>query len=114
MQCKHFKSCGYEFCVPELCNDYEIAPPTNADRIRSMNDDQLRDFLEDVANNGIEAIWSKEFSTKFCDSCPTITAKLEGYDREMDFHECEFADGKCPHGNELDWWLRQTAEEVKK
>ena len=83
MQCKHFKSCGYEFCVPELCNDYEIAPPTNADRIRSMNDDQLRDFLEDVANNGIEAIWSKEFSTKFCDSCPTITAKLEGYDREM-------------------------------
>ena len=84
---------------------------TNADRIRAMSDDHLREFLEDVANSGGETMWCKQFSEKFCDSCPTVTGKIEGYNKEMEFHECEFADGKCPHGNELDWWLRQPAKE---
>lgn len=91
----------------------EIKPrqKTNADRIRAMSDDQLRDFLAKVENESCEPVWSKEFCKKFCDSCPTVTGKIEGYNKEMEFHECEFVNGKCPHGNELDWWLRQPAKE---
>ena len=120
-KCPHKKYCGNiqnaAFTEDSECAKFndsvENQPMTNACRIRSMSNDQLRYFLEGVANGGVESVWSKAFSAKFCDSCSTITAKLEGYDIEMDFHECEFAGGKCPHGNELDWWLRQPAEEVE-
>lgn len=95
----------------EKCWNTEIPIPTNADRIRAMSNAKLREFLEDVANSGGETMWSKQFSEKFCDSCPTVTGKIEGCNKEMEFNECEFADGKCPHGNELDWWLRQPAKE---
>lgn len=30
----------------------------------------------------------------------------------MDLHECDFTDGKCPHGSDIVWWLQQPVKEV--
>ena len=43
--------------------------------------------------------------------CPTTTCTVEGYHHPIDLHECDFTDGKCPHGEDIVWWLQQPAEE---
>ena len=45
-----------------------------------------------------------------CDSCQTVHGTYES-GIEDDFHECDFVDGKCPHGSDIVWWLQQPAEE---
>ena len=44
-KCKYKESCGYEFCLDDCCPEFEAAIETNADRIRSMNDTELAEFL---------------------------------------------------------------------
>lgn len=44
-ECKYGDSCGFDFCVPEYCKDFEPAQMTNADRIRAMDDEELAGFL---------------------------------------------------------------------
>lgn len=46
-KCKYAESCGYEFCPCEECIDFEAKVMTNADRIRSMTDEELAVFLSD-------------------------------------------------------------------
>lgn len=45
-KCKWEHSCGYELCMPEFCKEYEAAPMTNADKIRSMTDEKLAVLLD--------------------------------------------------------------------
>ena len=85
------------------------APMTNADRINSMTIEEKADFLSSIAY-GRETPWSEPFAEKFCKSCPTTTCTVEGYHHPMDLHECDFTDGKCPHGEDIVWWLQQPAE----
>lgn len=40
-KCKYADSCVYDLCVPEFCNEYEVARMTNGDRIRAMTDEEL-------------------------------------------------------------------------
>ena len=70
------------------------------------NKKELAKTLSKFTYGGHEP-WSKPFHEKFCKSCPTITAKPEGYHKEYDFHECDFVDGECPHGDMIEWWLNQ-------
>ena len=86
---------------------------TNADRIRAMTDEELSEFLSSIAY-GRETPWSEPFDEKFCKSCPTTTCTVEGYHHPMDLHECDFTDGKCPHGRDIVWWLQQPAGEEDK
>ena len=72
-------------------NDAKRAVPTNADRLRSMDDGQLADFLHDQTV-GADAVWNEEFSRVFCDDCEACGENL---------------DLECPHGRPVDWWLRQ-------
>lgn len=67
MICKHFKSCGYEFCIPELCSEYEIAPPTIGDRIRAMvaTDEGIAKILLGLDISLAED--GREFTHLYCD-----------------------------------------------
>lgn len=88
----------------------EIKLKTNADRIRSMSDEKLADFLSSIAFEG-DVLWADQFIEKLCKSCPTITCTVDGDHCQVNLKECDFEDGKCPHGSEVMWWLRQPAEE---
>lgn len=82
---------------------------TNADRIRAISYEELAEFLSSIAY-GRETPWSEPFARRLCDSCPTVHGTYES-GIEDDFHECDFVDGKCPHGSDIVWWLQQPAEE---
>lgn len=85
------------------------SPETNADRIRSMSDEELAEFLDQIAY-ARETPWSIPFQKKICNNCPTTTCIVEGYHHPMELNECDFADGECPHGSDIVWWLQQPAE----
>lgn len=99
-----------EVCTAHKC-PYRTPPPSNADRIRAMSDEQLADFLSHLAYTREEP-WSKPFSLKFCRSCPEPEYTLDD-GRKIKLHECDFKDSKCPHGSDIVWWLNQSAEEAK-
>lgn len=82
---------------------------TNGDRIRAMSDEELAEMLYQL-HYGKDEPWSSPFARKFCDSCPKPEYTLED-GRKMNLSECDFADGECPHGSDVVWWLRQPAEE---
>ena len=82
---------------------------TNADRIRAMRYVELAEFLSSIAY-GRETPWSEPFARRMCDSCQTVHGTYES-GIEDDFHECDFVDGKCPHGSDIVWWLQQPAED---
>ena len=79
---------------------------TNADRIRAMSDEELADFLCGIAYTGSEP-WSELFARAFCVKCPTVNGKYTDTGEAGEWHECEFDDGKCPHGSDCVWWLQQ-------
>lgn len=54
----------YEHC-PNCENGSEFVRITNADRIRSMTDEELADFLEEVENGDLD------YPITFCDMCKT-------------------------------------------
>lgn len=76
---------------------------TNADRIRAMSDQELAAFLSGVCY-GRDEPWERSFKAACCDCCPTVKGTDE-YGRHCDLHECDFADGVCPHGDSVLWWL---------
>ena len=86
-----------------------LPPMTNADRIRAMTDEELAELLSQTAYAG-ETPWCEPFNRKFCDNCPTVEGTIKETGKTMDFNECDFADGKCPHGSDIVWWLGQPAE----
>ena len=45
MKCKHKATCSQLLCVPEFCREFERAPETHGDRIRSMSDEELGRLL---------------------------------------------------------------------
>ena len=102
-RCKLFSDDECEsWCVLGPCSH---EAPSNADRIRAMDDAELAAFLIDLAYMGKDP-WTGPFSAQFCDVCPTVEGRLDD-GRVLHLHECEFADGKCPHGGDAEWWLRQ-------
>ena len=85
-------------------------PVTNADRINAMTIEEKAEFLSSIAY-GRETPWSEPFARRMCDSCQTVHGTYES-GIEDDFHECDFVDGKCPHGSAIAWWLQQPAEDI--
>lgn len=100
------------YCTFTQERNCEHNKKTNADRIRAMSDEELAEFLSSIAY-GRETPWSEPFARRLCDSCPTVHVTYES-GIEDDFHECDFLDGKCPHGSNIVWWLQQPAEEDDK
>ena len=82
---------------------------TNADRIRVMNDQELAEFLERISVGGEEP-WETAFAAGFCGCCPTVDA-VDDDGRHYSLKECDFVDGVCPHGDSIQWWLSQPAQE---
>lgn len=80
-------------------------PRTNGDKIRGMDDKELRDFLFTIANAIEDFPWDKAIYEKHCKSCPGVV--LDG----TEYHECDYIDGECPHGDTVDWWLKQATTE---
>ena len=95
---------GFTYPIKKGCESMN-----NADKIRSMSDEELTEFLSRIAY-GRKTPWSDQFAKKFCSSCQTTEYKSECYLKPMHLHECDFTDGKCPNGNEIVWWLRQPCE----
>lgn len=89
---------------------FEQKEMTNADRIRAMKDEELAKFLVALAFSR-ETPWADPFARKFCDNCPTVGCVVEEFGQEMEFNECEFSDGKCPHGDDVLWWLKEPLED---
>lgn len=77
---------------------YSKKPASFGDTIRSMNDHELADFIASLAYKG-ETPWCVPFRRAFCDKCVST--------------ECDFTDGKCPHGSDIEWWLKQPAEQPR-
>lgn len=82
---------------------------TNADRIRNMSDEELANFVARIAY-ARETPWSKPFADKFCKNCPVTLVESTHPPMSLYLNECDFADGECPHGSDIVWWLQQTAE----
>ena len=100
-------------CVSKFPCSHKVEPPkppTNADRINTMTIEEKADFLSSIAYEG-ETPWSEPFAEKFCKICPTTTCIVEGYHHPLELHECDFSDGKCPHGGDIVWWLQQPMED---
>lgn len=74
-----------------------------------MRYEELAEFLSSIAY-GRETPWSELFAEKFCKSCPETKCEIPDYLNPLFLHECDFTDGKCPHGSDLVWWLQQLAE----
>lgn len=103
------KKCSLGECdQPETCAAY-VPVITNADRIRSMSDEELAEFISGIAY-GRENPWSNLFEEKCCKNCPITKCEISDYLNPIFLHECEFDDGKCPHGSDVEWWLQQPAE----
>ena len=92
-----------------VTNRNGLNEPTNADRINAMTIKEKAEFLSSIAY-GRETPWSYCFVETFCKECTTVHGTYES-GVEDDFHECDFVDGKCPHGSDIVWWLQQPAEE---
>ena len=115
-QCKSFEDCkdnafvnGAKFDPNEsveYCTGFE--PITNADRIRAMSDEVLAEWLSALAY-GRDTPWSDQFKRKYCDNCPSEMYKIKETGKVLRLYECDFADGKCPHGSDIVWWLQQPA-----
>lgn len=93
--------------------EYEQAakkPETNLEHLRSMDKASAVEFLCELAYGG-HTPWSEPFAKLFCRTCPTIMAQIEGKDELLQLHECDFSDGKCPHGSDVEWWLDQPWKE---
>lgn len=85
-------------------------PDTNAERIRGMTVGQLAEFINSLAFKR-ETPWSEPFEKTFCKECQRVEVTVEGTNHKMFLSECDFADGECPHGNDIVWWLKQPVEE---
>ena len=53
------KNCPFADTNPDNCHfidccDFAVEQPTNADRIRSMTDDELNDLFNDIYNAGVD------------------------------------------------------------
>ena len=53
------KNCPFADTNPDNCHfidccDFAVEQPTNADRIRSMTDDELNDLFHDIYNAGVD------------------------------------------------------------
>lgn len=96
--------------MPTKQPEFVKPPMTNADRIRAMSDEEMAQLLYSIAY-ARETPWSKPFYEKFCKDCPAPEYTLDD-GRKLCLHECDFKNGKCPHGTDIVWWLKQPAEEV--
>ena len=79
--CAEFDDCPWRAEPNAMCSRYRQRKMTNADRIRSMTDEELEDFLDRWGLGDID------YSKTFCSLC----------DGQFDCHECR-----------LDW-LKQEA-----
>lgn len=86
---------------------------SNEDFIKTMNTQELRDFIESLAF-GRETPWSEPFEKACCSKCPVTHATIVETGKEYDFHECDFVDGVCPYGDDIEWWLKQKSERSAK
>lgn len=98
-------------CWSECCPDCKgkgtiEVNMTNIDNIRSMSVKELEEFLISIAFRR-ETPWSRPFSEKFCKNCKPIIATVEEFDEPQAFCECDFVDGVCPYGSDIEWWLQQ-------
>lgn len=80
---------------------------TNADRIRSMNDEELAGLMAEL-DTGTGGVPWQAFHETFCKDCPTEPHYFAGIKRPLPQHPCEIFDS-CPHGDFFAWWLRQPA-----
>ena len=94
----------------EKATGKKVNVKTNAQKIRSMSDDELSEFLSSITY-GRETPWSELFSEKFCKACPVTKVDIPEYLNPLLLHECDFTDGKCHHGSDIVWWLKQPSEE---
>lgn len=74
-----------------------------------MSDEELACFIKKLAYNR-EPPWGDLFQETFCKGCPAQEYTMEN-GQKMRLRECDFADGECPHGSDIAWWLQQPAEE---
>ena len=115
LSCQHSGTPSYKSPCSE-CKDnskYEHKKtPTNGEYIRSMSDEELAEFIKYIAF-ARETPWSGLFEKKFCKNCPTTHVTFVDSGKEMECTECDFSDGKCPHGDDVVWWLGEPYKEQK-
>lgn len=81
-------------CCAAFETQRESRVVTNADRIRSMSDEELAEFLENIAYES-EPVWTEPFDKAFCQTCSEETCFARA----------------CPNGKGSLWWLKQPQED---
>ena len=61
--CTKYNDCSTGCGLTWPCGAYAPKATTNADRIRTMSDEELANFLTGFANNGL---WATEIERKVC------------------------------------------------
>ena len=81
---------------------------TNYERIKNMSIEEMAEFLRNT--DFLDDTPWREFYGEFCETCHSEEYLLND-GRKMRLHECDFEDGKCPHGSCFIWWLNQEADQ---
>lgn len=84
-------------------------PKTYLEHIRTMTEQEMVNFIKEIAYQR-KTPWSELFEKTFCKNCPTVEGTIVETGQKMAFHECDFTDSECPHGDEIAWWLQQPVD----
>ena len=107
---------GIAECIENCPMKKEHGRTTNADRIRTMSDEELTKFIEGICLYGSEP-WVNPFEERVCNSCHAIFERMSEKLGKYEVHACECTDHGCPHNgagcgpNDIAWWLMQPVEE---
>lgn len=83
---------------------------TNYEYIQKCDPETLRDIIEKIAYCNMEP-WSDQLGD-LCEVCPTVVITDEVVQgKQLALKECDFSNGKCPHGDPISWWLGQEQKE---
>lgn len=83
----------------------------NYDRVMCMTPEKLAEFLKKVE---CRPPWDDAFVKACCYKCKTETVTMtDEPKRTLEVHPCDFADGECPHGSDIAWWLTQRCADNK-
>lgn len=83
---------------------------TNEELLRELNSKDMEKVILDMMyGSKFYKLIDKSFNKGACEKCPVIKGILHG--KERDFHECDFDNSTCIHGNLIHWWLQQECKE---
>ena len=86
---------------------------TNEEFLRDLNSKDMEKVILDMMyGSKLYKLIDKEFNKEACEKCPIVKGHFpDKPEKELEFHECDFNNSSCIHGNLIHWWLQQECKE---